>query len=70
MQRKEHVFQASKSFHFGSVYVQELSKAQKAVVLVLKRLKRRGNGLKSHPTEWEKPGMEPATRGLQDIGWR
>ena len=35
-------------------YVQELPKAQPAVVLVLKRLRRRGNGLKSHPTDWEK----------------
>ena len=42
-------------------YVQELPKAQLAVVLVLKRLRRRGNGLKSHPTDWEKPGIEPAT---------
>ena len=25
------------------------------MVLVLKRLRRRGNGLKSHPTDWEKP---------------
>ena len=41
-------------------YVQELPKAQPAVVLVLKRLRRRGNGLKSHPTDWEKPGIEPA----------
>ena len=49
-------------------YVQELPKAQLAVVLVLKRLRRRGNGLKSHPTDWEKPGIEPATPGLQDIG--
>ena len=39
-------------------YVQELPKAQPAVVLVLKRLRRRGNGLKSHPTDWEKPGIE------------
>ena len=23
----------------------------------LKRLRRRGNGLKSHPTDWEKPGI-------------
>ena len=38
-------------------YVQELPKAQPAVVLVLKRLRRRGNGLKSHPTDWEKPGI-------------
>ena len=44
-------------------YVQELPKAQPAVVLVLKRLKRRGNGLKSHPTDWEKLGIEPATPG-------
>ena len=49
-------------------YVQELPKAQPAVVLVLKRLRRRGNGLKSHPTDWEKPEIEPATPGLQDIG--
>ena len=44
-------------------FVQELPKAQLAVVLVLKRLRRRGNGLKSHPTDWEKPGIEPATPG-------
>ena len=49
-------------------YVQELPKAQPAVVLVLKRLRRWGNGLKSHPTDGEKPGIEPATPGLQDIG--
>ena len=40
-------------------------KAQPAVVLVLKRLRRRGNGLKSHPTDWEKPGIEPATPGYK-----
>ena len=39
------------------------------MVLVLKRLRRRGNGLKSHPTDWEKPGIEPATPGLQDISF-
>ena len=50
------------------LFVQELLKAQPAVVLVLKRLRRRGNGLKSHQTDWEKPGIEPATPGLQDIG--
>ena len=49
-------------------YVQELPKAQPAVVLVLKRLRRGGHGLKSHPTDWEKPGIEPATLGFQDIG--
>ena len=32
-------------------YVQEHPKAQPAVVLVLKRLTRRDNGLKSHPTD-------------------
>ena len=44
-----------------------IPKAQPAVVLVLKRLRRRVNGLKSHPTDWEKPGIEPATPGLQGI---
>ena len=34
-------------------YVQEHRKAQPAVVLVLKRLRRRGQGLKSHPKDWE-----------------
>ena len=48
-------------------YVQELPKAQLAVVLVFKGLGRRGNGLKSHLTDWERPGIEPATPGLQDI---
>ena len=48
-------------------FVQELPKAQPAVVLVLKRLRRRGNGLKSHPTDWAKPGIEPATPGLQEL---
>ena len=38
-------------------YVQKHPKAQPAVVLVFKRLRRRGNGLKSHPTDWEKPGI-------------
>ena len=32
---------------------QELLEAQPAVVLVLKRLRRRANGLKSYPTDWE-----------------
>ena len=36
--------------------------------LFSKRLRRRSNGLKSHPTDWEKPGIEPAIPGLQDIG--
>ena len=48
-------------------YVQEHPKAQPAVDLVLKRLRRRGNGLKSHPTDWEKLGIEPATPGLHDM---
>ena len=46
--------------------VQEHRKAQPAVVLVLKCLRRRGNSLKSHPTDWEKQGIEPATPGLQE----
>ena len=49
-------------------YVQVHPKAQPAMVLVLKRLRRGGNGLKSHPTDWEKPGIETASPGLQDIG--
>ena len=48
-------------------YVQELPKGQPALVLVLKRLRRRGYGLKSRPTDWVKLGIEPATPGLQDI---
>ena len=40
-------------------------KAQPAVNLVLKRLRRRDNGLKSLPTYLEKPRIEPATPGLQ-----
>ena len=47
-------------FCFLWFYVQELLKAQPAVVLLLKRLRRWGNGLESHPTDWEKPGIEPA----------
>ena len=27
-----------------------------------------GHSIKSHPTDWEKPGIKPATPGLQDIG--
>ena len=46
-------------------YVQEHLKAQLAVVLVLKRLKRRGNGLKSYPTDWEKRGIEPNAEKLR-----
>ena len=34
----------------------------------LKCLRRRGHGLRSHPKDREKPGIEPATPGLQDIG--
>ena len=38
-------------------------KAQPAVILILKRLRRRGHGLESHPTDWEKLGIETATPG-------
>ena len=57
---------------FCGFYVQEHPEAQPALVLALKRLRRRGHGLKFHPTDWEKPGIEPATLGLQDTfikGW-
>ena len=49
-------------------YVQEHPKAQPAVILISKRLRRRGHGLRSHPTDCEKPGIEPAIPCLQDIG--
>ena len=48
-------------------YVQEHPKARPAKVLFLKSLRRGGNSLKSHPTDWEKPGIDPGTPGLQDI---
>ena len=35
------------------------AKAQPAVVLISKRLRKRGHGFKSHPTDWEKPGIKP-----------
>ena len=38
------------------LYVQEHQKAQPTVDLILKRLRRRGHGIKSHPTDWEKAG--------------
>ena len=43
-------------YAFCSSYVQEISKTQPAVVLVLKRFRRRGNGLKSHRTDWGEAG--------------
>ena len=49
-------------------YVQEHPKAQPAVVLILKLLRKWGHSLKSHPTDWEKPGIEPVTPCLQGIG--
>ena len=49
------------------LYVQAHPKAQPAVVLVLNCLRRWGHGLKSPQTDWEKPGIEPTTPGLQDI---
>ena len=55
-------------YAFCGSYVQEQPKTQPAVVLVLKCLRRRGNDLKYHPTDWEKLGIKPATPGLQDIG--
>ena len=33
-----------------------------------KAFQKQGNGLKSHPTDWEMPVIEPATPGLHDIG--
>ena len=48
--------------------VHEHPKAKQAVFLILKRLRRRGHGLKFHMTDWEKPGIKPETPGLQGIG--
>ena len=39
-------------------YDQEHSKAQPAVVLVLKHPRRRGHSLKPHLTDWEKPEIK------------
>ena len=53
------------------VYVQKHPKAQPTVVLVLKHLRRRGFSLKVSSYRLgevgEKPGIEPATPGLQYI---
>ena len=47
------------------------AKAQSAVVLILKRLGKQGHGFKSHPTDWEKPGIEPrGAPGLQGTCYR
>ena len=46
------------------------SKAQPAVVLILKRLRKGGHGFKSQLTDWEKPGIKPGPPGLQDICYR
>ena len=46
------------------------AKAQPAVVLILKRFRKRGHGFKSHLTDWEKPGIKPGPPGLQDICYR
>ena len=46
------------------------AKAQPAVVLILKRFRKRGQGFKSHPTDWEKPGTKLGPPGLQDTCYR
>ena len=38
------------------------------MALVLKGLGRQCHGFKFHSTDWEKPGIEPAIPGLQDLG--
>ena len=35
------------------------AKVQPAVILISKCLRRLDHGFKSHPTDWEKPGIEP-----------
>ena len=46
------------------------AKAQPAVVLILKRFRKRGHSFKSHPTDWEKPGIKAGPPDLQDICYR
>ena len=45
-------------------------KAQPTVVLILKRFRKRGHNFKSHPIDWEKPGIKPGPPGLQVICYR
>ena len=42
------------------------AKAQPAVVLILKRLRKWVQAFKSHPTDWEKPGIKPEPPGLRN----
>ena len=49
-------------------YARELPKAQPAVVLVLKCLRRRDNSLKSHPTDLGESGNRTCDPWVQDIG--
>ena len=46
------------------------AKAQPAVVLILKYLRKQDHGFMPHPTDWDKPGIKPGTPGLQGIGNR
>ena len=44
------------------------TKAQPAVVLILKHFRKRGRGFKSHPTDWEKPGtLAYKTYATEDV---
>ena len=45
-------------------------KAQPAVVLISKRLRKPGHSFKSHLTDWQKPGIKPGAPGLQGICYR
>ena len=49
-------------------FVQELPEGSTGSGSGFKASQKTGNGLKSHPTDWEKPGIKIATPGLQDIG--
>ena len=42
-------------------------KAQPAVVLLLKVLRRQGHGLKSHPTDWESPESNSGLLGTRRL---
>ena len=51
----------------GGGYIQEHPKAQPAVVLIFKHIRRRGHSFISHLTDWEKLGIKSATHGIEGI---
>ena len=54
---------------FSPFYVQGAPEGSSGSVSGFRASQKAGYSLKPHPTDWEKPGIEPATPGLQDIGF-